>query len=80
MYIPPTQEPSGKHTTASVRRSSARKLPRNTCSNRRATGSSSSTVRGQIVGEPDDPDDTASMSPAANRPPRHLLGSGNRRR
>ena len=40
VYMPPTHEPSAKQTTASVRRSWARKLSRSTCSNRTAIGNS----------------------------------------
>ena len=74
--MPPTQVPSGKQTTASVVRSSAAKLSANTCSNRAATASSSVTERGQKVGCPVDPEDTAIMSQPSSRPPRHSSASG----
>ena len=68
MYSPPTQVPSGKQTTARVVRSAAAKLPANTCSNRAATASSSVTERGQNVGCPVEPDDTATMSQPSSLP------------
>jgi hypothetical protein len=73
---PPTQVPSGKQTTASVRRSSAPKPSTMTCSKRRATCSSSSSARGQIVGRPLEPEETAIMSSSSNVPPRQSSGSG----
>jgi hypothetical protein len=79
VYKPPTQVPSAKQTTASVDRSSARKLSRNTCSNRAATAASSVTNLGHIVGWPVEPDDTATMSQPVNWPSRQSIGNGYRR-
>jgi hypothetical protein len=76
VYMPPTQVPSGKHTTASVVSASASKLSWNTCSNRVATVSSSLEQRGQMVGSPVDPDETATMSQPSSRPPRQRSWSG----
>ncbi|MBE1495190.1 hypothetical protein H4696_002290 [Amycolatopsis lexingtonensis] len=73
---PPTQVPSGKQTTARVLLRSAWKPPTSTCSNRRATCSSSSSARGQMVGRPLEPEETAIMSSSSKVPPRHNSGSG----
>jgi hypothetical protein len=80
VYMPPTQVPSAKQTTASVRRSSARKLSQKTCSNRAATRTSSRTERGHTVGSPDEPDETATMSALSSVPCLHRSASGWRRR
>ena len=72
--MPPTHVPSAKQTTASVRRSCAAKLSRKTCSKRVAMPSSSVTERGQNVGSPVDPEETAIMSHEARLPPRQSVG------
>ena len=79
VYIPPTQLPSAKQITAREVRSSARKLSRNTCSNRAVTAASSATDRSQTAGTPDEPDETATRSQRSSRPSRHSSGSGYRR-
>ncbi len=77
--MPPTHVPSGKQTTASVRRRSASNESWNTCSKRLATASSSETERGQNVGSPVEPDETATKSHAERSPPRQRAASGQRR-
>src|SRR5262245_32841902 len=75
VYMPPTQLPSAKHTTPSVRREPALKLSESTCSNRHAVPISSLAKRGQTVGSPVEPDDTATMSHVERSPPRQSSAS-----
>ena len=73
---PPTQLPIAKQITAKVRLPSAAKLSWKICSKRWAIASSSARKRGQKVGSPVEPEDTAIMSQLSSRPSRQRSASG----
>ena len=76
VYKPPIQLPSAKQTTVRVVRSWAWKLSLNTCSKRTATSNSSAIERGQKVGWPVEPEDTATRSEFLRLPPRQRSAKG----